>query len=170
MKNVSAERVAKFFTKMADRYRVNKAVTIYVSLRARMSPEIPLFKPGSELQEKIISTLHYALNPSGFLLLGSAESAASYPQVFTPLNKKNKIYSKKLGNSASSVRSRRVGSRYRRVYRHRQRRSPSAVRARMMRSYSKSQICSQIIIVGHCERGSMPHCPRYLSNKTKFRG
>ncbi|HEY6765356.1 MAG TPA: hypothetical protein VI386_11335, partial [Candidatus Sulfotelmatobacter sp.] len=119
MKNVSAERVAKFFTKVADRYRVNKAVAIYVSLRARMSPEIPLFEPGSELQEKIISTLHYALNPSGFLLLGSAESAASYPQVFTPLNKKNNIYSKKLGNSASSVRSRRVGSRYRRVYRHR---------------------------------------------------
>ncbi|WP_433970217.1 CheR family methyltransferase [Tunturiibacter gelidiferens] len=51
-----------------------------------------------ELQEKIISTLHYALNPSGFLLLGSAESAASYPQMFMPLNKKNKIYSKKVGN------------------------------------------------------------------------
>jgi two-component system, chemotaxis family, CheB/CheR fusion protein len=42
--------------------------------------------------------LHYALNPSGFLLLGSAESAAPYPQMFTPLNKKNKIYSKKVGN------------------------------------------------------------------------
>jgi hypothetical protein len=49
MKNVSAERVAKFFTKVADRYRVNKAVAIYVSLRARMSPEIPLFEPGSDL-------------------------------------------------------------------------------------------------------------------------
>ncbi|WP_433966779.1 CheR family methyltransferase [Tunturiibacter gelidiferens] len=60
-----------------------------------------------ELQEKIISTLHYALNPSGFLLLGSAESAASYPQVFTPLNKKNKIYSKRLGNQ----RQQRVGPR-----------------------------------------------------------
>jgi two-component system, chemotaxis family, CheB/CheR fusion protein len=38
------------------------------------------------------------LNPSGFLLLGNAESAASYQQMFTPLNKRSKIYSKKIGN------------------------------------------------------------------------
>src|ERR1700722_5641664 len=32
------------------------------------------------------------------MVLGNAESAASYPQMFTPLNKKSKIYSKKVGN------------------------------------------------------------------------
>jgi two-component system, chemotaxis family, CheB/CheR fusion protein len=111
MKSVSAERVARFFTKVATGYRVNKAVRdLCVFARQDVAKDPPfssldliscrnfLIYVQSELQEKIISTLHYALNPSGFLLLGSAESAASYPQMFTPLNKKNKIYSKKVGN------------------------------------------------------------------------
>jgi two-component system, chemotaxis family, CheB/CheR fusion protein len=111
MKNVSAGRVAKFFTKEAGGYRVNKAVrNLCVFARQDVAKDPPfsnldliscrnfLIYVQPELQEKIISTLHYALNPSGFLLLGSAESAASYPQMFMPLNKKNKIYSKKVGN------------------------------------------------------------------------
>jgi two-component system CheB/CheR fusion protein len=111
MKNVSANRVEKFFTKEAGGYRVNKVVRdLCVFARQDVAKDPPfssldliscrnfLIYVQPELQEKIISTLHYALNPSGFLLLGSAESAASYPQMFTPLNKKNKIYSKKVGN------------------------------------------------------------------------
>ena len=111
MKNVSEDRVAKFFTKVAGGYRVNKAVRdLCVFARQDVAKDPPfssldliscrnfLIYVQPELQEKIISTLHYALNPYGFLLLGSAESAAPYPQMFTPLNKKNKIYSKKVGN------------------------------------------------------------------------
>jgi two-component system CheB/CheR fusion protein len=111
MKNVSPERIAKFFTKEAGGYRVNKAVRdLCVFARQDVAKDPPfstldliscrnfLIYIQPELQEKVLSTLHYALNPSGFLLLGSAESAASYPLLFTPLNKKNKIYSKKVGN------------------------------------------------------------------------
>jgi two-component system CheB/CheR fusion protein len=111
METVSKERVAKFFTKVAGGYRVNKVVRdLCVFARQDVAKDPPfsnldliscrnfLIYVQPELQEKIISTLHYALNPSGFLLLGSAESAASYPLMFTPLNKKNKIYSKKVGN------------------------------------------------------------------------
>jgi two-component system CheB/CheR fusion protein len=111
MKTVSEERAAKFFTKVAGGYRVNKAVRdLCVFARQDVAKDPPfssldliscrnfLIYVQPELQEKIISTLHYALNPSGFLLLGTAESAASYPLMFTPLNKKNKIYSKKVGN------------------------------------------------------------------------
>ena len=110
MKSVSTSRVAKFFTKVANGYRVNKAVReLCVFARQDVAKDPPfssldliscrnfLIYVQPELQEKIISTLHYALNPSGFLLLGNAESAASYPQMFTPLNKKSKIYSKKTG-------------------------------------------------------------------------
>jgi two-component system, chemotaxis family, CheB/CheR fusion protein len=111
MKNVSADRSARFFTKVASGYRVNKGVRdLCVFARQDVTKDPPfsaldliscrnfLIYVQPELQEKIISTLHYALNPSGFLLLGNAESAASYPQMFTPLNKKSKIYSKKIGN------------------------------------------------------------------------
>ena len=111
MKNVSPGRIAKFFTKVTGGYRVNKAVRDQcVFARQDVTKDPPfsnldliscrnfLIYVQPELQEKIISTLHYALNPSGFLLLGSAESAASYPQMFTPLNKKSKIYSRKIGN------------------------------------------------------------------------
>jgi two-component system, chemotaxis family, CheB/CheR fusion protein len=111
MKNVSGDRIAKFFTKEAGGYRVNKTVRdLCVFARQDVAKDPPfsnldliscrnfLIYVQPELQEKIISTLHYALNPSGFLLLGSAESAASYALMFTPLNKKNKIYSKKVGN------------------------------------------------------------------------
>jgi two-component system, chemotaxis family, CheB/CheR fusion protein len=111
MKNVSAERIAKFFTKTAAGYRVNKLVRdLCVFARQDVVKDPPfsnldliscrnfLIYLQPELQEKTISTLHYALNSSGFLLLGNAESAAAYPQMFTPLNKKSKIYSKKVGN------------------------------------------------------------------------
>jgi two-component system CheB/CheR fusion protein len=111
MKNVSPERSARFFTKVANGYRVNKAIRdLCIFARQDVIKDPPfsnldliscrnfLIYVQSELQERIISTLHYALNPSGFMVLGNAESAASYPQMFTPLNKKSKIYSKKVGN------------------------------------------------------------------------
>jgi two-component system CheB/CheR fusion protein len=111
MKNISTGRIARFFTKVAGGYRVNKAIRdLCVFARQDVTKDPPfsnldliscrnfLIYVQPELQERIISTLHYALNPSGFLLLGNAESAASYPQMFTPLNKESKIYSKKVGN------------------------------------------------------------------------
>jgi two-component system, chemotaxis family, CheB/CheR fusion protein len=111
MKNVSAERSARFFTKVANGYRVNKAIRdLCIFARQDVIKDPPfssldliscrnfLIYVQPELQERIISTLHYALNPSGFMVLGNAESAASYPQMFTPLNKKSKIYSKKVSN------------------------------------------------------------------------
>src|SRR5260370_22908351 len=47
------------------------------------------------LQKKIIPILHYALKPSGFLELGSAESVSAFPDLFSTVDKKHKIYAKK---------------------------------------------------------------------------
>ena len=111
MKNVSAERIAKYFTKTTTGYLINKSIRdLCVFARQDVIKDPPfsnldliscrnfLIYVQPELQEKILSTFHYALNQSGYLLLGSAESAASYTQMFTPTNKKSKIYSKKVGN------------------------------------------------------------------------
>ncbi|HYD95291.1 MAG TPA: CheR family methyltransferase [Noviherbaspirillum sp.] len=45
-----------------------------------------------EVQAKVMEILHYALHPNGYLFLGTAESADSVAQFFTPVDKKNRIY------------------------------------------------------------------------------
>jgi two-component system CheB/CheR fusion protein len=50
-------------------------------------------------QEKIVQTFHYALKPTGFLFLGKSESTGSSTEFFESLDKKIKIYSKKVTKS-----------------------------------------------------------------------
>ena len=47
-----------------------------------------------DLQKKVIDIFHYALNPSGILVLGKSESIGAHNAVFHVVDKKNKIYSK----------------------------------------------------------------------------
>ncbi|AUB45003.1 cheBR, two-component system, chemotaxis family, CheB/CheR fusion protein (plasmid) [Nostoc flagelliforme CCNUN1] len=51
---------------------------------------------GETLQKRILPIFHYSLNPTGFLLLGTSESTGKYSDLFTLIDKKYKIYSKKL--------------------------------------------------------------------------
>ncbi|MBF0571795.1 MAG: PAS domain S-box protein [Candidatus Omnitrophica bacterium] len=48
-----------------------------------------------KLQKKIISLFHYGLNPSGSLVLGSAESIFGFTDLFSAVDKRLKIYRKK---------------------------------------------------------------------------
>jgi len=48
-----------------------------------------------EAQKRIIPLLHYALNPSGFLMLGASETIGRFPELFALEDKKWKIYRKK---------------------------------------------------------------------------
>ncbi len=108
LKNVSEERLANFFTKVDGGYRINKEIRdLCIFARQDVTKDPPfssmdviscrnfLIYIQSELQERILSTLHYALKPNGFLLLGNAESANAYTQMFTQVTKQGKIYSKK---------------------------------------------------------------------------
>ena len=47
------------------------------------------------LQERVFATLHYALRPEGFLVIGPAETAAASSALFSPLDEKHRIYSRK---------------------------------------------------------------------------
>jgi two-component system CheB/CheR fusion protein len=49
------------------------------------------------LQERVIPAFHYALKPAGFLMLGPSESVERFTQFFEPVDKKQKLYSKVLG-------------------------------------------------------------------------
>ncbi|MGH9646285.1 MAG: PAS domain-containing protein, partial [Bryobacteraceae bacterium] len=47
------------------------------------------------LQKRIMAILQYALKPNGFLMLGKSESISGFSELFTPVGRKHKIYSKK---------------------------------------------------------------------------
>ena len=105
---ISSERMSRFFLKVEGGYRVNKAVRdMCVFARQNLASDPPfsqmdvvacrnlLIYIQPALQKKIIPILHYALKPSGFLVLGSSESLSGFPDLFSIVDKKHKIFSKK---------------------------------------------------------------------------
>ncbi len=50
---------------------------------------------GPVLQKRVIPTLHYALRPGGYLMLGGAESLGDFAEYFASVDKKSKIFQKK---------------------------------------------------------------------------
>src|SRR5260370_37178749 len=52
-----------------------------------------------ELHKRCIPQFHYALNADGYLILGPAESAGLYGELFKLVDKKNKIYEKIAGTT-----------------------------------------------------------------------
>lgn len=105
---ISPERLSRFFIKVDEGYRVNKAVReMCVFARQNLAGDPPfsqmnvvvcrnlLIYMQLPLQKKVIPILHYALKPQGFLVLGSSESVASFPDLFSAIDKKHKIYVKK---------------------------------------------------------------------------
>jgi two-component system CheB/CheR fusion protein len=96
------------FRMSPDGYRVNKAVRdMCVFARQNLASDPPFSQMNvvacrnlliyiqPVLQKKIIPILHYALKSSGFLVLGSSESVSAFPELFSTLDKKHKIYGKK---------------------------------------------------------------------------
>lgn len=109
---ISPERLRRFFVKVDEGYRVNKAVReMCVFARQNLASDPPFSQMNvvacrnlliyiqPVLQKKIIPILHYALKPSGFLVLGSSESVSAFPDLFSMVDKKHKIYAKKATTS-----------------------------------------------------------------------
>ena len=48
-----------------------------------------------ETQKKLLPLMHYALNPGGLLILGSAESVGGFDRLFSPLDKKWKVFQRR---------------------------------------------------------------------------
>ena len=106
--DISPERLRRFFVEEQGGYRVNKSVReMVVFARQNLFVDPPfsrmdliscrnlLIYLGPSLQKKAIPTFHYALKPGGFLLLGASESIGTFTELFEPVDKKFKIYSKK---------------------------------------------------------------------------
>ena len=106
--DISPERMARFFVRQEQGYRVNKAVRdMCVFARQNLGADPPFSQMNlvacrnlliyiqPVLQKKIIPILHYALKPTGFLVLGSSESVSAFPELFSTVDKKHKIYARK---------------------------------------------------------------------------
>ena len=111
--DVSPERLRKFFTKSDGGYRITKSVRdLCVFARQDLTRDPPfsrldliccrnvLIYMDGTLQKKLLSLFHYALKPTGVLLLGHAESIGYNSELFTLMDKKQRIHRKKPGASA----------------------------------------------------------------------
>ena len=108
-KDVSPERLRRFFTKVSDGYQINRMIRDMCTFARQNICEDPPFSRldmvscrnlliylGPSLQKKALPIFHYALNSEGFLMLGTSESIGQFADLFTLLDKKYKIYQKKV--------------------------------------------------------------------------
>ena len=54
-----------------------------------------------EVQREILQMFHFSLVPGGYLFLGSSESADLCPELFSAVDKKNRIFRAKIGTSST---------------------------------------------------------------------
>ena len=114
--DVSPERLSHFFEQDhpdGSTYRIHKTIRDMLIFSEHNLVKDPPFSKldliscrnlliymGPELQKKLMPLFHYALNPNGFLLLGSSESVGDSSNFFTNLDHRGKIYQRK-ADSAS---------------------------------------------------------------------
>ena len=112
--DITSERLRRFFQKVDSGYQISKSIRdMCVFAKQDIAKDPPFSKldmiscrnvmiyMGQLLQRRIIPLFHYALNSDGVLFLGSAETVGGFDDLFTSIDKKYKIYSKK--PSASTV-------------------------------------------------------------------
>jgi two-component system CheB/CheR fusion protein len=103
--DVSPERLAKFFLKEPDGYRVRREVRETVLFATHNFLKDPPFSRlnlitcrnaliylNQQAQERVLETFHFALNPGGFLFLGTAESIDGANDLYLTFNKEFHIF------------------------------------------------------------------------------
>ena len=106
--DVSAERLRRFFTKVEDGYRINKSIRdmcIFAQHNVLSDPPFSqmdliccrnlLIYLEPVLQNKVIALFHYASRSGGYLVLGTSEGVGTASNLFTIVDRSNKIFLKK---------------------------------------------------------------------------
>ena len=114
--DVSSERLTRFFIQEDDFYRVKKSIRDLVVFAKQDVIKDPPFSKldllscrnlliymDQDLQKKILPLFYYALQPDGFLFLGSSESIGEFTNLFDPLDRKWKLYRRKEGVSYNAI-------------------------------------------------------------------
>lgn len=106
--DVSTERLNRFFIGKDGDYHISRRIRdAVVFSRQNILKDAPfsrldlvscrnlLIYLQPVAQKKVLRVIHYSLKPSGFLLLGSSETVGDDPELFSLIDRKTKIYSKK---------------------------------------------------------------------------
>lgn len=108
--DVSPERLSRYFSiePGGDAYRIHKTIRDMLIFSEQNVIKDPPFSKidliicrnlliymSGELQKKLIPLFHYAINPGGFLFLGSSETVGDFNDIFEILDRKLKIYMRK---------------------------------------------------------------------------
>ena len=105
VKEVSQQRLRRFFVQEGGTYRVVKELRDMCIFSSHSVIRDPPFsrldliscrnlliylKPA--LQAQIVPLFHYSLRPGGYLFLGSSENLSRYSELFTTLDRKNRLF------------------------------------------------------------------------------
>jgi two-component system CheB/CheR fusion protein len=105
---ISAERLKRFFVRLDGGFQINKSIRdmcIFAKQNLVKDPPFSnldlvscrnlLIYLGPVLQRRVIPSLHYALKPAGYLMLGASENLGGFADHFGLVDKKDKIYQKR---------------------------------------------------------------------------
>ncbi|MGE5699695.1 MAG: chemotaxis protein CheB [Deltaproteobacteria bacterium] len=108
--DVSPERLRRFFVESDHGYQVSKSIRdMCIFARQNLIKDPPFSKIDliscrnvliymkPVLQRRVLSIFHYALRPSGFLLLGTSESIGELADLYKTIDRQSKIYVRKEG-------------------------------------------------------------------------
>jgi len=114
--DVSPDRLRRFFTKEGGGYRVTKMIRdLCVFARQDLTKDPPfsrldlvlcrnvLIYMDLVLQKKLLAIFHYALRPTGFLVLGQAETVGAQATLFSLVDKKYRIHRKRPSGSPTAM-------------------------------------------------------------------
>lgn len=108
--DISPQRLARYFTSEAEGslYRIDKRIRDMLIFSEQDIIKDPPFSRidliscrnlliylSAELQKRLIPLFHYALNPGGFLFLGTSETVGEYGDLFATLDRHMKLYTRK---------------------------------------------------------------------------
>jgi two-component system CheB/CheR fusion protein len=106
--DVSPERLARFFDHEDESYRIKKEVrdlVVFAPQNLLVDPPFTkvdilccrnlLIYVNAETQQKLLPLMHYALNPGGLLILGTAEGTGGSDRLFSTLDKKWRVFQRR---------------------------------------------------------------------------
>ncbi|TRW23659.1 PAS domain S-box protein [Flavobacterium zepuense] len=106
--DVSPERLKRFFTKEGDSFRIRREIRETIMFAAHNVLKDPPFSHldmvscrnlmiylNQVAQERVTETFHFALNPGGFLFLGTSESVDNTSDLYSTYNRENHVFQRR---------------------------------------------------------------------------
>jgi len=103
--HVSVERLARWFVKEGDTYRVVKELReMCIFSPHNLIKDAPfsridvlscrnlLIYLNADLQNRVIPIFHFSLRPGGLLFLGAAENVTRHQKLFAPIDRRNRLF------------------------------------------------------------------------------